>query len=363
MKALLSVVILFFCSIFYVNAQVTKGTLLVDGNIGLNVDGDNELFEDLTFQFTPLFAYFVSDHFMLGGGVNYRVNYSNNRISTLFRFNPLVRYYFNPKSTSVNYFAEVQADFGLSSLKKTSGPYNYNFSLGLNKFLTPNIALEGRLVYFLEEQSSLFDRYRNIFILNLGLRAFLSKDDRIDWNSIDSGIAKGVMMIGISEASIILNEDDRIDINLTPNIGYFITENIALGGTLGLNYGLRLDIDDFWVAEMTIRPFARYYFNPRSKLAWFAEGAVGYTLFEFDIFGLEVIRNTFDYRIQGGANLFLTSNLALEFALGWDSANSNSEAVDTEGRFPDTPSERTSTQSNLGFNIGIQYFWNRGSNK
>ena len=114
---------------------------------------------------------------------------------------------------------------------------------------------------------------------------------------------------------------------------------------------------DIWSGTIRIQPFARYYFTPESRVAFFGEAAIGYAINRLDNSTFETTRNTFDFALRGGGNLFLTSDFALEFTAGWNIISSNTDFEDSSGAFPSGDSENT--LNNLGFNIGFQYFWNR----
>lgn len=356
MKKILTTFAFSFLFLSLTHAQVSKGMLLLDGEVGLGYQtSSNDVGEGVDITFSPIAAYFVSDHFMLGGGFSSQTLLSEGDDNTSFGLVPIVRYYFNPSSTSLNYFAQLDGVLEFSD----NGSNSFGASLGVNKFLNANVALEGGLSFnLISDEFS--DDNTGVLSLNLGVRSFLSSSDRQNWGQASSGIAPGVMMIGMSGAnvSVTLGEIEFLTMSLVPNVGYFFTENIAFGGAVGLSFLTGLGDIEAWSAGISIRPFARYYFTPQSRLAWFGQASLGYAIAKSDNPTFETTTNSFDFGLAAGGNLFLTSNFALEFTVGWDIIGSNTEFEDTSGIFPSNESENT--LSNIGFNIGFQYFWNRG---
>ena len=65
--------------------------------------------------------------------------------------------------------------------------------------------------------------------MTIGVTAFLSSSDRDSWGQSESGIRKGAVMIGMNDSYLVLIED-VLNFGLFPNVGYFLTDNIVLGG-------------------------------------------------------------------------------------------------------------------------------------
>lgn len=86
-------------------------------------------------------------------------------------------------------------------------------------------------------------------------------------------------------------------IELTPRVGYFIIDNLAVGATVGLEY---LKVEDESNTDITVSPFVRYYLNN----GLFAQGDVS---FERDA-GLEDWR----FRLSIGYSYELTENVRIE---------------------------------------------------
>jgi len=98
--------------------------------------------------------------------------------------------------------------------------------------------------------------------------------------------------------------DDRIDFSLYPQIGYFLSRTVVLGGTFGLNH---FKIGGFDGTDFSTGAFARYYIGrfPKNKIWFFIHGKGEY------------LSSQGDYRLSGGNGLsiFLSPSTAFE-ALG-----------------------------------------------
>ena len=97
-------------------------------------------------------------------------------------------------------------------------------------------------------------------------------------------------------------------IAIEPSIGYFIADNIAIGGKLEMYFTNASK-------SFIISPFARYYFRkPNNTLNFFTEGNIGY--------GYAFPDSTdnyskFKYGLKAGPVVFLTPNIGLELSLDY----------------------------------------------
>ncbi len=148
MKRIYLFSIFFFSLLYYVQAQIGKGSLLVDGQfgIGTTVGQSNNGFN---VGAAPLAGWFLSDRFVLGGqvGMDY---FSEGTIDAgLLVLSPFARYYLsNKEERNLKWFSEA----GLNFVKGFGGAemdisYGLNLGAGFNYFLNDNIALEGTLQY------------------------------------------------------------------------------------------------------------------------------------------------------------------------------------------------------------------------
>mgnify|MGYP003610339390 CR=1 FL=1 len=129
-----------------------------------------------------------------------------------------------------------------------------------------------------------------------------------------------------------------------PKVGYFVSENIAVGASVGFN-SLKLDngSDDAKNSGVGFGAFGRYYFTPASKFSLFAELGVDYTTTdeEFDAEDGTLYASSFESKELGlglglGMNYFVSSNFSLEAGiavLGYTSNDNGGDGADKTNTF------------------------------
>lgn len=132
-----------------------------------------------------------------------------------------------------------------------------------------------------------------------------------------------------------------------PEVGYFLTENIALG--LGLDFGsakndgLDTYSDAYKTNNFNAKVFGRYYFTPESQFSLFGQFGIGFGNVKMENgAGDETKVNTFGINAGLGANYFLTNNWALQ--AGWAVLGYNSEKIDAP---------RAEAYNSFGLNIDL----------
>ncbi len=151
-------------------------------------------------------------------------------------------------------------------------------------------------------------------------------------------VQKGNWMVGASLGSLgYAFESEQFNINLAPQAGYFVQDNLALGLKLGLGWVTVKNADNFFTYELS--PFVRYYF-PNAAAGngrFFLQGDIGVT-------GTSAA-NT-DAALKVGANVgyahFLNRNVAVEVTAGYNYSESNFPGADS--------------QSGLGVAAGFQIY-------
>lgn len=102
-----------------------------------------------------------------------------------------------------------------------------------------------------------------------------------------------------------------------PTLGYFVTENIAVGASLG--FGSVSDDDgtgEDKTSSFSLNAMARYYYNPASQFSVFGQLAIGMGSEKIEpSTGGESKSKTFGVSAGVGVNYFLNSNFAIE--AGW----------------------------------------------
>lgn len=142
---------------------------------------------------------------------------------------------------------------------------------------------------------------------------------------------------------------NSINIAVSPNIGYFITDKFAAG--LGLSYtkykaqldgsgGLNTNTNRFRVG-----PFARYYFlNADNKFNILADASYQYGLYWFT--PTKGSSNTLS--LNAGTVVYFNSSVGLEFLLGYYNTK---ETIQQGG---DNISQQKGFQVNIGFQIHLE---------
>ena len=124
-------------------------------------------------------------------------------------------------------------------------------------------------------------------------------------------LQKGSTMVGGSVGNIGfgLGSGSHFNINLTPRLGYFIEDNIAIGAKLDAGFtGQRGGNTTY---NYGVNGFGRYYFGPKEfdtllkQGRWFAEAGVG-------VSGLKNADAGFNINFGPGYAYFLNEHVAVE---------------------------------------------------
>lgn len=121
------------------------------------------------------------------------------------------------------------------------------------------------------------------------------------------------------------------EFTFSPAVGYFMTENIALGARLNVTSGKEeMGSAETKSSEFGGEVFGRYYMTPASQFSVFAELAAGFgSSKEEDALGNEDKYNMFGVNAGVGVSYFLNSNFAIE--AGWAGLGYNSIKQDVSG--------------------------------
>ena len=303
----LQLLALLLTTITTLHAQLRKGTHTFGGGVGVQQELrlQNGASNPAFLNFTPSFATFISDHWLVGLSTNLGVNLwgGSNRFSGFLT--PKVRYYLNPDQGKYHFYGDVSSAFGLSENTLDA----WRFSVGANRFLNKNIALEASLDYSVIEDSF----GENPLALSLSFRPFLSRQDRQEKSEEDLTFQKGDWQL---PRSLLYTwyQYDRLTFTITPSAGYFLNANWMIGLNTWTNFAIRTNDNPFPVPTLRLAatPFVRYYFSPKNQGQWFSEASVNfdYSRREFE----SAISKTFDSSVglKHGYAWFLTPNLSLE---------------------------------------------------
>lgn len=159
---------------------------------------------------------------------------------------------------------------------------------------------------------------------------------------------KGRMLVGgqLSLTSTPNSEFKGTSFSLTPQFGYFVINNLAVGA--GLNFNVQKNKSDnssFSSTSLQFQPFARYYFNP----GIFVHGSYGIGAGKAEFTSDESSYNIYNWNTSVGYAIFLNDHVAIEPMLGYNWYTLNDKGTD---------GTKTSGSS-LFFQVGIQVYLGR----
>ncbi|HMO40707.1 MAG TPA: hypothetical protein PKC76_15670 [Saprospiraceae bacterium] len=258
-------------------------------------------------------GYFLSKHWVAGANIGGTILYnsSSDNVSSGIGLSPLVRYYLNPNHERRNWF--LTAAGGITAGVDSDGADiafgNLALGGGVNYFLAPGVALEGFVgTYGLNQEDAKL-------ITSLGLQFFLHPNR--DKTTVSPAIGTGTLLLGGS-GNIALY-DNAWGGNLSPNVGIFVNDRLALGTGLVLIYR-KTTGSDLSVSLGLLTPFVRYYFNPeQGRTLWFAAVSAGLARVTLNNSNFPDRNNSF---VRGasvglGLNYFITPHAAIEAQLNF----------------------------------------------
>ena len=159
----------------------------------------------------------------------------------------------------------------------------------------------------------------------------------------NGGFSKGdVFVTGAFTFGSTNDKDDEVKTNgfeIAPKIGYFLTENIAIGGKIGFSSSKTEDtgVDTKDLSGLTLGAFGRYYFTPANQFSLFANLGLDYSSMKDKLADAKL--NGFQAGLGAGMNYFVSSNFSIE------------AGVAVLG-FSSEKSDATGAKGSTGFNFG-----------
>jgi hypothetical protein len=356
---------------FYLNplsAQIKKGSWFIGGNGGLYqstlMDKNGRPTSSLKFEnlyLNPELGYFITNHWITGAragislltisftDINGQAQRQTNHES--YSFEPFTRIYFNPQHRFKLFYELSAGSFlskynnvvpALDSLRHVTS-FVIGSSIGANYFLTDNIAIEGFINYYFYNKTQYarntietsFPKF--IFNPTFKMRLFLNtKAETME--SAQKHFEKGNLTYGI-RMNLFLNNNNEFNAStFTPNIGYFLMNNLMIGSEFSLYSA------SSGTVGVVFMPEVRYY-QPLSRLT---QG-----------FGRLIYRSTYsvnnqigtasafkrqELEIGVGINRFLATNISVQSSL-------NAAII--------TDNLSSSIEFKPNLKIGFQYFMNK----
>lgn len=110
--------------------------------------------------------------------------------------------------------------------------------------------------------------------------------------------------------------------NVSPKAAYFVSNNIALGVSLGYNAIKQDNFDNGYYTQknhsFNAGVFGRYYFTPANKFSFFAQLGADYftTKTEVAVYNSETTVNGFNIQLAPAISYFVSNHFALEATFG-----------------------------------------------
>ncbi|WP_179337764.1 outer membrane beta-barrel protein [Winogradskyella ludwigii] len=125
-------------------------------------------------------------------------------------------------------------------------------------------------------------------------------------------------MVGFSNTNDKNTEDKTSNFNISPKVGYFMSEDLAIGGELSFQ-SFKSEIGGVDAADASgfgVGVFARYYFlDLGERFKTFTEFGVDYGSLNDKSGSEDVKLNSFNAGLDLGINYFVTEKIALTFGL------------------------------------------------
>jgi opacity protein-like surface antigen len=121
---------------------------------------------------------------------------------------------------------------------------------------------------------------------------------------------------------------NNTEIASAPNVGYFIINNLAVGGNIIVDY-TKLNDDKF--TNFGIGPFIRYYFT-QANVRPFFHGSMNYLSSKAKFGNNTSSTNSgFSFFLGGGAAIFLSDQVSLDLMMGYN--HTKYKDIDGSGGF------------------------------
>lgn len=147
--------------------------------------------------------------------------------------------------------------------------------------------------------------------------------------------------------------------SITPSVGYFVIDGLAVGIDLGFNSETnKSNGDKITQTRFSVMPTATYYFNTGSKFFPFVGAGIGYatsktkyslqgTIIDPILFSGSAKEDGLTWKAKAGVTYMATPSLGVNVGLGFDQYYTKNTVLNTEIK---------TTRNNFGVNVGFSYF-------
>lgn len=151
---------------------------------------------------------------------------------------------------------------------------------------------------------------------------------------------KGTYMLGggASTGYTFTSGNNPFYMSLSPNLGYFFTNNLAIGASLPLSLYIQ---EDYTSLNYGFAPFFRYYFGQTSAIMYFFTGSFGISGYSSKYDDTSSSSSGIAGKAGVGGTYFLNESIGLEAILGYTYSKR----------------EESDATSNIALSLGFQIFF------
>jgi opacity protein-like surface antigen len=181
---------------------------------------------------------------------------------------------------------------------------------------------------------------KKVLLTALAVFAFTFANAQEEETKSNGGFAQGDLFVSgaVTFGSSKTGDFKASSFELAPKVGYFVTENIAVGAMIGLT-SEKVELgDDATNSGLAFGAFGRYYFTPANQFSLFAELGFNYTSLDSEFFidtdgSIVAPGGSFETKEIGlglglGMNYFVSSNFSIEAGVGVLGYTSNDNGGD-----------------------------------
>lgn len=300
-------------------AQIQKGDWLIRGaGSMLTAEFTGRSTSQTNINLDITLGYFITDQILVGGNTLVRFGRTSSRTKNeLFG-----RYYFKDTILHSRFYTELRwvLDRSAPTVVGTSNPFEFRsgvLAAGLNRFISPQLAIEAQLDYYYYTKLIGFGRQNQIrsthFETVFRLQYFFRYRDWKIEREMDyrNSLQKGTWFLGgrmtINER---IGQSFFTEQNFNPVVGWFWKKNWAIG--VELDYYAFVE---YSFVNLGLYPFSRYYLNVGRKKKLFAELQAGYFRNTLRNSSLKATRETgLQYGFAFGLSNFINENVSFDIS-------------------------------------------------
>jgi outer membrane protein len=179
---------------------------------------------------------------------------------------------------------------------------------------------------------------KKVLLSAVALLAFGFANAQEEEKSANGGFSKGDLFVtgAVTFGSEKTGDAKSNSFEVAPQVGYFLTENIAIGGKLGFS-SQKADNGSFDTVDnagFTVGAFGRYYFTPANQFSLFGQLGLDYSSMDNKLADFKY--NVIDAGLGFGMNYFVSSNFSIEAGvavLGYSTNDNGGDGADATNNF------------------------------